>query len=105
MAPVDRRKAGSMERHVQTILLSVCTAGILGIAKVGWDMSHELTGLRVEKQRMAEAQRDMAQALKLTQDRFDAYMPRVEIESRFEAVRASHNDHGRRLDALERRRP
>ena len=93
-----------MERHVQTVMLAVITAGIVALGSIGWDMSQTIERQKVQLDVVSKTLTDLKEAIDRTDKRFADYMPRTEIDARFETLRNEHVSMNRRLDTLETRR-
>ncbi len=92
-----------MERHIQTILIGVCTAGVCAMASIGWEMSHKMTQQTEQISSVVHTIGELKHEVDAINDRFRLYMPREETEAKLNALRERALDHARRLERLEHR--
>lgn len=93
----DRRKTGTMERHLQTVILTVLTAAIIGLVNLVLQLRDNSAVLITEVAALKEQ-------IIATNARFDQYLPRSEAEARFGREDDKHSAIDQRLDSLEGKR-
>jgi hypothetical protein len=97
----DRRTAGALERHLQTMLIGICTAAATASASIVWNGSLTQTRQGEQLTNIAASMTELKAAAAVDRARLDAYMPRTEIESKLDVLRAGIGDSSRRIDRLE----
>lgn len=94
----DRRKQGAVERHVQTILLSLVTAGILALATFVWNTNAAIVRFEAS---LNSVGRDLAAATNALQNLASTAETKADHERDLGQVKAVQSDHEVRIRSLE----
>lgn len=92
------------EAHVQTVLISVITAGILALVKQGWDMAQAQSKQAAAQQGVELALVEIKSKLERLESRFAEFPTRNEAETRWRGIESRLDEHGRRIERIEDKR-
>lgn len=101
-ARAQRRRG--WEAHLQTILITVITAGILALVKQGWDMAQAQTKQATAQQGVEVALVEIKSKLERLESRFAEFPTRNEAETRWRGIESRLDEHGRRIERIEDKR-
>lgn len=94
----ERRQAGMVERHVQTAMMAVATAGVIALASMAWDTAKTMAGFSVQIQQLTNEVQTVSISM---QSLAGSAETKADHQSDMARAEALHRDHEERIRDLE----